>query len=139
MDRYGITEFHKAHTIVRRVLERINFMPNWKFKMQKMEESYYTSGLVEIMVQSPLIMDSISGEDSGTRISNIISLDPDHIIKSTDYARMIVEIIYKSIADMFEHEVQEWFKVDGKFLREPHPEREYSTEEKKERLWDGVN
>lgn len=94
-------------------LGRVTYKPNWHFTAETYEPG---SVYIRIRWAAP---DSFYPE----RIANLTSLysySSNSIIEGGDkaIAGMVQHAI--SLAEM--HEINEWFKIDGKFYKDPHPE-----------------
>lgn len=104
---------------VKSIVAKISYKPNFEIKVCR----NMTNGEIDIRILLKYVQDS---NNSDPKIINPIILrkilTPRMIKMSKKTDRHIVYIISNMIRQMETHEIDEWLKVDGKRLKNPHPE-----------------
>lgn len=92
------------------VLERLHYKPGWKFSIMRNTES----GFMTLVVQAAV--ENVEAPHEKVQINMTETVHPE----MTDDE--FINTVCSAICKMEMHEVDEYFKVDGRHYREPHPE-----------------
>lgn len=92
---------------IQSVLDRVSYKPGWTFGVMEKDSARYLWCTAKVLdVYNPTIELELS-----TSQSIRWNIRQDELKKE----------IYRLIMSMEEHELLEWFRIDGKFFKDPHP------------------
>lgn len=109
---------------VRALLERVTYKPGWRIKVSRPTDrglhNYWEP--VTIQAQYPTV-------DVNTLETIMLNLHHQIDIHTAEEVSedILVDLISHIIKGFEMHEFDEWFKLDGKHVRDPHPEENRQT------------
>lgn len=109
---------------VRSLLKKVTYKPGWKFGAASAVDPYekpkpWDWERVIITIIAP--MPNLSGKDKTVDVVSNRHFDCQQLARMKD-GDIIGYIFTQVIRDLELHEMDEWFKVDGFHVRDPHPE-----------------
>jgi hypothetical protein len=99
--------FHEAYLII----EKIKYKPGWSFSISRKDAKVSMS-----VVHSA---QDVSGKVEGLIPLRLMDTFPEQHLNSFTEGELINEV-RKLIAQMEKHEIDEWLRVDGRRLIDPH-------------------
>lgn len=117
----GRKERKVALNRIERIVSRISYKRGWKFNVVPRrytnlagDSTIWEHGKFTVTIVAP--MDNLNWP--GTKFDVGLGVD----VSEESEEELIVRQILLGVKRLEEHEVKEWFKLDGKNVEEPHPE-----------------
>jgi hypothetical protein len=97
---------------VQALLDKVEFHPDWRFELA----DTFGSGLVLYITLTTV---NVLDPSTHAKVCRPFSIHPDSIITDPKH---FYGWLRTCISRVFDHEIDEWYKVDGKHHQDPHPE-----------------
>jgi hypothetical protein len=108
------TRVREALSVMEHLVSRLSYKPNTKLSVMECSGG---SIVVRFFMCVPDITRRVS---DGFGVNNMVAMEPEHILNQTE--DHLIHVIQAMIVQTEMHEVDEWLRVEGVPVRDPHPD-----------------
>lgn len=105
--------------VVKQFLRRFSYKPDWTFTLR---ETFNPEELIVDIASSPMQNADHPDPKNLTRVYSACVLSWMALARSSEMEARLTHALVNSIQALELHEVNEWAKLDGKHITDPHPE-----------------
>jgi len=115
------SEYFEARERLRQLLKRITYKPGWEFLVPTPSDDRWRDVVQFFITRSVHDLSQPDSLEMPKKLTMYFGIEV-YMLLITD-EKWLLQYIFDCVTRFELHERDEWYKVDGKCFKEPHPER----------------